>query len=93
MSFGLWHWLIVVAISAVAFRRQLSGVILYLTDPGRALKHRLGMLDAKDREAMIRRQAKMREELSRKAWIIIVAIVVLIFVWKVASYWTAPTHS
>ena len=53
MGFSLWHWLIVVAISAFAFRRQLSSLILYLTDPGRALRERLGMLDAKDREAMI----------------------------------------
>ena len=81
MGFSLWHWLIVIAISAFAFRRQLSSIILYLTDPGRAVRDRLGMLQAKDQEAMIRKQARMR----LKAWLIVVAGFVLIFAWKAAN--------
>jgi hypothetical protein len=87
MGFGLWHWLIVIAISAFAFRRQLSSLILYLTDPGRALRERLGMLDAKDREAMIRKQASIRLKLKQKAWLFVVAAFALIFAWKALSYW------
>jgi hypothetical protein len=83
MGFSVWHWLIVSAVSALAFRRQLSSLILYLTDPGRAVRDRLGMLQAKDREAMIRKQARMR----LKAWLIVAAGFVLIFAWKAASYW------
>ena len=82
MGFSVWHWLIVIAISAFAFRRQLSSLILYLTDPGRAVRDRLGMLQAKDREAMIRKQARMR----LKAWLMVAAGFVLIFAWKAASY-------
>ena len=92
MGFSLWHWLIVVAISAFAFRRQLSSLILYLTDPGRALRERLGMLDAKDREAMIQKQASIRLKLKQKAWLIVVAAFALIFAWKALSYWTGRTR-
>jgi uncharacterized membrane protein len=88
MGFSLWHWLIVIAISAFAFRRQLSSLILYLTDPGRALKDRLGLLHAKDREAMIRKQARRR----LKAWLTVVAAFVLIFAWKATSYLTGHTR-
>ena len=83
MGFSVWHWLIVMAVSAVAFRRQLSSLILYLTDPGRAVRDRLGLLQAKDREEMIRKQAKIR----LKAWIIVAAGLGLIFAWKAADYW------
>ena len=88
MGFSLWHWLIVIAISAFAFRRQFSSLILYLTDPGRALRDRLGMLNAKDREAVIRKQARIR----LKAWLMVVAAFVLIFAWKTMSYWTGQTN-
>ena len=91
MSFSIWHWLIVVAITAFAFRGQLFNLILYLTDPGRAFKDRLGVLNAKDREDMIRKQQRIRLELKRKAWLILVAGLVLIFVWKVMSF--LPAHS
>ena len=84
MGFSLWHWLIVIAISAFAFRRQFSSLILYLTDPGRAVRDRIGMLDAKDRDDMIRKQARMR----LKAWLIVVAAFVLIFAWKALAYWS-----
>lgn len=87
MGFSLWHWLIVIVISAFAFRRQLSSLILYLTDPRRALRERLGMLDAKDREAMIRKQASIRSKLKQKAWLIAVTAFALIFAWKALSYW------
>ena len=92
MSFSLWHWLIVIAISAFAFRRQLSNVIRYLTDPGRALRDRLGMLGAKDREAMIRKQERIRLELKQKGWLLIVAACVFIFAWKALSYWTGHSQ-
>jgi hypothetical protein len=92
MGFSLWHWLIVIAISAFAFRRQLSSVILYLTDPRRALRQRLGMLDPKDREAMIREQASIRSKLKQKAWVIGVAAFALIFAWKALSYWTGRSQ-
>jgi hypothetical protein len=88
MGFSLWHWLIVIAISAFAFRRRFSSLILYLTDPGRALRDRLGMLNAKDREGVIRKQARMR----LKAWLIVVAAFVLIFAWKTMSYWIGQTN-
>ena len=87
MSFSLWHWLIVVAISAFAFRRQISSLILYLTDPSRAVKQRLGMLDAKDREAMLRKQADIKVKLKQKTWIVVAAVFALIFAWKALSYW------
>ena len=83
MGFSVWHWLIVMAVSAFAFRRQLSSVVLYLTDPGRAVRDRLGLLHPKEREAMIRKQARMR----LKAWLIVAAGFVLIFAWKAADYW------
>jgi hypothetical protein len=87
MGFSLWHWLIVMAISAFAFRRLLYSLILYLTDPGRAVRDRLGLLNAKDREAMIREQSRRR----LKAWLAVAAAFVLIFAWKAASYWTGQT--
>jgi hypothetical protein len=92
MGLSLWHWLIVIAISAFAFRHRLSSLILYLTDPGRALRNRFGMLSAKDREAMIRKQERIRVALKQKGWFIVAAAVVLIFAWKATSYWTGRTR-
>jgi hypothetical protein len=91
MSFSPWHWAIVFAISAFAFRRQLSSLILYLTDPSRALRERLGMLDPKDREAMIQKQASIRLKLKQKAWFVVVAAFALIFAWKALRYWTGSS--
>ena len=93
MGFSLWHWLIVIAVSAFAFRHQLSSLILYLTDPGRALRDRLGMLNANDREAMVRKQERIRVGLKQKLWLIVAAAAVLIFAWKAASYGTGRTRA
>ena len=90
MGFSLWHWSIVIAISAFAFRRQLPSLILYLTDPSRALKDRLGMLGAKEREAMARKQERIRRELKQKGWVLVALAFLLLFAWKALSYWTAP---
>jgi hypothetical protein len=82
MGFSFWHWLIVIAISAFAFRHQLSSFIGYLTDPGSAVKDRLGLLHAEEREAMIRKQARRR----LKAWLTVVAAFVLMFALEATSY-------
>ena len=92
MGFGLWHWVIVGAIFAFAFWRQLPSLILYLNDPSRAFKHRLGMLNAKDREAMLRRQEAIRLQLKQRGWFVLVATLVLIVAWKALSYWTGRTQ-
>ena len=92
MSFGLWHWLIVIAITLIAFHRQLPTLILYLIDPGRALRHRLGLLGAKDREAMLRKRERIRLELRQKGSFFIVAALVLIIAWKALSYLPASSQ-
>ena len=92
MGFSFWHWAIVAAVAAIAFWRQIPSLILYLTDPGRALRYSLGMLDAKDREAMISKHERIRLGLKQRARLIVGAILVLIFVWKALSYLPTGTH-
>jgi Sec-independent protein translocase protein TatA len=84
MSFSLWHWLIVAVIAALAFRRRLSQIFLFLTDPGRASREFLGILNAKDREAMLEKQTKLRQ----RWWILVAVFFLLVISWKASRYWT-----
>ncbi len=84
MSFSLWHWLIVAVITAFAFRRKLSQIFLFLTDPGRASREVLGILNAKDRELMLEKQTRMRQ----RGWILVAGFFLLVIAWKASRYWT-----
>ena len=82
MGFSFWHWVIVTAIAAIVFWRQIPSVILHVTDPSLALRYRLGLLGAKDREAMMRKRERIRLELRQKAWFFVVAVLALIYIFK-----------
>jgi hypothetical protein len=83
MGFSLWHWLIVTAISAFLFRHQIMRVIHFFADPGRALKESMGIHKPKDRQP-IGKQSRVQ----MSVWLIGLAALFLIFVWKTSSYWT-----
>lgn len=83
MSFSLWHWLIVAAISAVLLHRQIIRAIRFLADPSRSLKESFGIQSPKNRQTIRKQSGALMS-----VWLIGLAALLLIFVWKTSSYWT-----
>lgn len=82
MGLSLWHWLIVAAISVFLLHRQIIRAFRFLADPSRSLKESLGIQSPKDPQT-IRKQSGAQ----MSVWLIGIAALLLIFIWKTSSYW------